>query len=57
MEIYKLIFGYYFEEAQKHFVESLAAYSLVMYLLQVKDRYSRFDTDTTATSSSTRKAT
>jgi hypothetical protein len=57
VEIYKLIFGYYFEEAQKHFVESLAAYSLVMYLLQVKDRYSRFDTDTTATSSSTRKAT
>lgn len=49
MEIYKLIFGYYFEEAQKHFVESLAAYSLVMYLLQVKDRYSCFDPDTTAT--------
>ena len=38
LDIYRLMYGYYFEEAQKHFVESLAAYSLVMYLLQVKDR-------------------
>lgn len=38
IEIYKLLFGFNFEEAQKNFVESLAAYSLVMYLLQVKDR-------------------
>ena len=39
LEIYRVLFGYYFEEAQKHFVESLAGYSMVMYLLQVKDRY------------------
>jgi len=30
------IFG--FEEAQKNFVESFAAYSLVSYFLQIKDR-------------------
>lgn len=37
-EIFKLLFGFNFEEAQKNFVESLAGYSLIMYLLQVKDR-------------------
>lgn len=38
LQIYKLIFGYNFEEAQKNFVESLASYSLMMYLFQIKDR-------------------
>ncbi len=28
-----------FEEAQKNFVESLAAYSLVCYILNIRDRY------------------
>lgn len=39
LEIYKTMFGYAFEEAQKNFVESLAGYSIVTYILQVKDRY------------------
>ena len=38
-DIYLDIFGVNFEEAQKNFVESLAAYSIVCYLLNVKDRY------------------
>ena len=42
VEIYKVLFGYNFEEAQKHFVESLAAYSVAMYILQIKDRYSEY---------------
>ena len=37
-DIYLDIFGINFEEAQKNFVESLAAYCLVCYLLNVKDR-------------------
>jgi phosphatidylinositol 4-kinase len=37
-QIYKMMFGYNFEEAQKNFVESLAGYSLMMYLFQIKDR-------------------
>jgi phosphatidylinositol kinase/protein kinase (PI-3 family) len=41
-EIYSYIFGSKFIEAQKNFVESLAAYSLVTYLMQVKDRYPQF---------------
>jgi len=36
--IYRKIFGYNYEEAQKNFVESLAAYSMAMYFLQLKDR-------------------
>lgn len=28
-----------FEEAQKNFVDSLAAYSVVQYLFQIKDRH------------------
>ena len=38
-DIYLDIFGIHFEEAQKNFVESLAAYSLVCFLLNVKDRW------------------
>lgn len=38
LDIYLDIFGIDFEEKQKNFVESLAAYSLVCYLLNVKDR-------------------
>lgn len=27
-----------YEEAQKNFIESLAAYSIIMYMLEIKDR-------------------
>ena len=37
--IYKTMFGVKFEEAQKSFVESLAGYSLICYILQIKDRH------------------
>lgn len=37
--IYQDVFGIHFEEAQKNFVESLAGYSLITYLLNLKDRY------------------
>lgn len=37
--IFKLIYGYGFEEAQKNFTESLAAYSIIAYILQIKDRH------------------
>lgn len=47
VEIYKVLFGYNFEEAQKHFVESLAAYSVAMYILQIKDRYSEYESGIT----------
>lgn len=39
LEIYTDTFEFDFEEAQKNFIESLAAYSLVCYLLQIKDRF------------------
>ena len=39
VSIFKLIFGYSFEEAQKNFTESLAAYSVIAYILQIKDRH------------------
>lgn len=39
LQFYLEVFGTNFEEAQKNFVESLAGYCLVSYLLQVKDRH------------------
>lgn len=38
-EIYQSIFTANFEEAQKNFIESLAAYSVITYLLKIKDRH------------------
>ena len=38
-EFFKLYFGDDFEEGQKNFAESLAGYSLVCYLLSIKDRH------------------
>ncbi len=37
-QFYRETFDFSFEEAQKNFVESLAGYSLVCYVLQIKDR-------------------
>lgn len=39
LQFYKMTWGIGFEEAQKNFIESLAAYSLVCYFLQIKDRF------------------
>jgi len=36
---YMNVFGSNYEETQKNFVESLAGYSLVCYLLQINDRH------------------
>ena len=36
---YRSFFKNSFEEAQKNFVESLAAYSLIAYIMQIKDRH------------------
>ena len=38
LQFYKMTYIFGFEEAQKNFVESFAAYSLVSYFLQIKDR-------------------
>ncbi|KAL4503352.1 hypothetical protein ABPG72_000958 [Tetrahymena utriculariae] len=38
-DFYQDTFGDYFEEAQKNFIESLAGYSIVSFLLQFKDRH------------------
>ena len=40
-DFFRATYGYDFEEAQKKFIESLAAYSLICYLLQLKDRFIR----------------
>ncbi len=37
-DFYRAFFGQSFEEAQKNFVESLAAYSITCYLMSIKDR-------------------
>ena len=39
MSIYKIMFSNNIHEAQKNFVESLAGYSLICYLFQIKDRH------------------
>ena len=39
LSIFRLLFRRNFEEAQKNFVASLAGYSLVCYLLNIKDRH------------------
>ena len=36
---FRKFFNNNFEEAQKNFTESLAAYSLVSYIINIKDRY------------------
>ena len=38
-DIYKTLFIGQFEEAQKNFVESLAGYCFICYILQIKDRH------------------
>ena len=38
-EIFRSKFGNNFEEAQKNFAESLAGYSFISYILQIKDRH------------------
>ena len=38
-KIYQQIYGEYWEEATTNFIESLAGYSLVQYLFQIKDRH------------------
>jgi len=39
LRFYRQEFASRFEEAQKNFVDSLAGYSIVCYLLQIKDRH------------------
>ncbi|CAK67262.1 unnamed protein product (macronuclear) [Paramecium tetraurelia] len=39
VHIYKEIFQQDFEEAQMRFIQSLASYSIISYLLQIKDRH------------------
>ncbi len=38
-QIFQIMFKRNFEEAQKNFVESLAGYSFISYILQLKDRH------------------
>lgn len=38
-EFYLKVFGMNFEEAKIHFAESLAAYSIICYIFQIKDRH------------------
>jgi len=39
LEFYQVTWGGDFEEAQKNFAESMAGYSIVCYLLNIKDRH------------------
>jgi phosphatidylinositol 4-kinase len=38
VQFYKNVFGDNFDRAQRNFIESLAGYSIICYLLQIKDR-------------------
>eukprot|EP01016_Furgasonia_blochmanni_P014100 TRINITY_DN1729_c0_g1_i4.p1 TRINITY_DN1729_c0_g1~~TRINITY_DN1729_c0_g1_i4.p1 ORF type:complete len:311 (-),score=49.88 TRINITY_DN1729_c0_g1_i4:93-1025(-) len=38
-QFYKTVFGDNFDRAQRNFIESLAGYSIICYLLQIKDRH------------------
>jgi len=39
LQFFKETYGYDFEEARKNFMDSLAAYCIICYLLQIKDRH------------------